>query len=77
MDIEEDLILARIKKRDKEAFRYLYEYYFAKMVLFAESYLYDEEEARDLVWVGLGALREVRRVVIVKQAGPPRDGRPF
>ena len=49
MDIEEDLILARIKKRDKEAFRYLYEYYFAKMVLFAESYLYDEEEARDLV----------------------------
>ncbi|MFR7810768.1 MAG: sigma-70 family RNA polymerase sigma factor [Butyricimonas faecihominis] len=49
MDAEEDLILARIKKRDKEAFRYLYEYYFAKMVLFAESYLYDEEEARDLV----------------------------
>ena len=26
---------------------------------------------------GLGALREVRRVVIVKQAGPPRDGRLF
>ena len=49
MDAEEDLILARIKKRDKEAFRYLYEYYFAKMVLFAESYLYDEEEARE-VW---------------------------
>ena len=47
MDAEEDLILARIKKRDKEAFRYLYEYYFAKMVLFAESYLNDEVEARD------------------------------
>lgn len=64
MDIEEDLILARIKKRDKEAFRYLYEYYFAKMVLFAESYLYDEEEARDLVqdlffhlWKYAGTLR--------------------
>lgn len=64
MDIEEDLILARIKKRDKEAFRYLYEYYFAKMVLFAESYLYDEEEARDLVqdlffhlWKHAGALQ--------------------
>lgn len=49
MDIEENLILDRIKKHDKEAFRFLYEYYFTKMVLFAESYLYDEEEARDLV----------------------------
>ena len=64
MDIEEDLILARIKKRDKEAFRYLYEYYFSRMVLFAESYLYDEEEARDLVqdlffhlWKHAGALQ--------------------
>ena len=49
MDIEENLILDRIKKHDKEAFRFLYEYYFTKIVLFAESYLYDEEEARDLV----------------------------
>ena len=32
MDAEEDLILARIKKAIEEAFRYLYEYYFAKMV---------------------------------------------
>ena len=45
MDIEENLILDRIKKHDKEAFRFLYEYYFTKIVLFAESYLYDEEEA--------------------------------
>lgn len=42
-------ILIRLKKRDQDAFRYLYEHYFTKMVLFAESYLYDEEEARDLV----------------------------
>lgn len=49
MDIEENLILDRITKHDKEAFRFLYEYYFTKIVLFAESYLYDEEEARDLV----------------------------
>ena len=49
MGCKDDLILVRIKKRDKEAFRYLYEFYFTKMVLFAESYLYDEEEARDLV----------------------------
>ena len=49
MDGIDDLMFVRVKKRDKEAFRYLYEYYFAKMVLFAESYLYDEEEARDLV----------------------------
>lgn len=42
-------ILVRLQKRDQKAFRYLYEHYFAKMVLFAESYLYDEEEARDLV----------------------------
>lgn len=49
MDIEENLILDRIKKHDKETFRFLYEYYFTKIVLFAESYLYDEEEARDLV----------------------------
>ena len=48
-DIEENLILYRIKKHDTEAFRFLYEYYFTKIVLFAESYLYDEEEARDLV----------------------------
>lgn len=34
-------------------------------------------KAWGFVWVGLGALREVRRVVIVKQAGPPRDGRLF
>lgn len=49
MDDNDDLIFARVKKRDREAFRYLYEHYFAPMVLFAESYLYDEEEARDLV----------------------------
>lgn len=49
MDGIDDLMFVRVKKRDKEAFRYLYEHYFAKMVLFAESYLYDEEEARDLV----------------------------
>lgn len=42
-------LLSHIQKKDKEAFRYLYEHYFTKMVLFAESYLYDEEEARDLV----------------------------
>lgn len=42
-------ILSHLQKKDKEAFRYLYEQYFSKMVLFAESYLYDEEEARDLV----------------------------
>ena len=42
-------LLIRLKNRDKDAFRYLYESYFAKMVLFAESYLYDEEDARDLV----------------------------
>lgn len=42
-------LLVRLKNRDKEAFRYLYESYFSKMVLFAESYLYDEEDARDLV----------------------------
>lgn len=64
MDIEDSLFLARIKKRDKEAFRYLYEYYFAKMVLFAESYLYDEEEAKDVVqdlffhlWKNAGTLQ--------------------
>ena len=49
MDREENLILNRIKKRDKETFKVLYENYFAKMVLFSESYLYNEEEARDLV----------------------------
>ena len=49
MDREENLILDRIKKRDKETFKILYENYFAKMVLFSESYLYNEEEARDLV----------------------------
>lgn len=45
----EAYILSHLQKKDKEAFRYLYEHYFTKMVLFAESYLYDEEEARDLV----------------------------
>ena len=36
MDGIDDLMFVRVKKRDKEAFRYLYEHYFAKMVLFAE-----------------------------------------
>lgn len=49
MEDKEIDILIRLQKRDREAFRFLYEQYFAKMVLFAESYLYDEEEAKDLV----------------------------
>ena len=35
------------------------------------------EEERDFVWVGLGALREVRGAVIVTKQEPPRDGRLF
>ena len=49
MEDNDNLFFSRVKRRDKEAFRSLYEHYFAKMVLFAESYLYDEEEAKDLV----------------------------
>ena len=49
MEDKETHILVRLQKRDREAFRFLYERYFSKMVLFAESYLYDEEEAKDLV----------------------------
>lgn len=49
MKNEEVDILQYLRKRDQKAFRYLYEHYFSKMILFAESYLYDEEEAKDLV----------------------------
>lgn len=49
MEDNEINVLQRLRKRDQKAFRYLYEFYFRKMVLFAESYLYDEEEAKDLV----------------------------
>lgn len=45
----ETYVLSHLQKKDTAAFRYLYEHYFTQMVLFAESYLYDEEEARDLV----------------------------
>lgn len=49
MSLDEKNIATLIRKRDLNTFRYLYEQYFRQMVLFAESYLYDEEEARDLV----------------------------
>lgn len=49
MEDKETDILRSLQKRDQKAFRYLYECYFVKMTLFAESYLYDEEEAKDLV----------------------------
>lgn len=49
MDEKDEDLLKRLRNRDKEAFRYLYETYFSKMVLFAESFVYDEEEAKDLV----------------------------
>ena len=49
MNDQDKYIIPHIQKRDKEVFRYLYECYFTKMMLFAESYLYDEEEAKDLV----------------------------
>lgn len=49
MEDKEVEVLIRLQKRDREAFRYLYEQYFVKMSLFAESYVYDEEEAHDLV----------------------------
>lgn len=43
------ICIKTLYKRDYNAFHYLYESYFSKMVLFAESYVYDEEEAKDLV----------------------------
>ncbi len=49
MEDREIFILKSLCKRDQKAFRYLYEQYFSKMILFAESYVYDEEEAKDLV----------------------------
>ena len=49
MDDKDEELLKRLRNRDTEAFRYLYETYFSKLVLFAESYVYDEEEAKDLV----------------------------
>lgn len=49
MEDKEIFIVKSLGKRDQKAFRYLYELYFSKMVLFAESYVYDEEEAKDLV----------------------------
>ncbi len=49
MEDKEIFVLKSLYKRDRKAFRYLYEQYFSKMVLFAESYVYDEEEAKDLV----------------------------
>lgn len=50
MDLKSEThVLKRLQKKDREAFHYLYEHYFTPLVLFAESYLYDEEEARDLV----------------------------
>lgn len=49
MEDKEIFVLKSLRKRDPQAFRYLYEQYFSKMVLFAESYVYDEEEAKDLV----------------------------
>lgn len=65
MDIEENLILDRIKKHDKEAFRFLYEYYFTKIVLFAESYLYDEEDGKGFsagfIFPFVGSLRGIAR----------------
>ena len=47
-DKEADIVTC-LRKKDRSAFRYLYESYFSQMVFFAESYLYDEEEAKDLV----------------------------
>ena len=49
MEDKELFVLKSLYKRDYNAFHYLYESYFSKMVLFAESYVYDEEEAKDLV----------------------------
>jgi RNA polymerase sigma-70 factor (ECF subfamily) len=49
MEEQEIHLFDRLRERDREAFRYLYERYYTRMILFAESYLYDEEEARDMV----------------------------
>ena len=48
MEDKELFVLKSLYKRDYNAFHYLYESYFSKMVLFAESYVYDEEEAKRL-----------------------------
>lgn len=49
MEDRETLVLKSLYERNQNAFRYLYEQYFSKLTLFAESYLYDKEEAKDLV----------------------------
>ncbi len=49
MEITDINVVESLRKHDMEIFRLIYERYFRKLCLFAESYLYDEEEARDLV----------------------------
>ena len=49
MEYNDCYIITGIRNRDRGVFHYLYERYFTPMVLFAESYLYDKEEARDCV----------------------------
>ncbi len=39
----------RLIQRDEGAFRQLYDLYFIPMTLFAQSYVYDENEAKDIV----------------------------
>lgn len=47
--VVDEHIIAEIKRKDRDAFEYLYRNYFQKMVLFAGSYLYDEHDAADVV----------------------------
>lgn len=49
MEANESYIVTGIRNKEKEAFHYLYEHYYSPMVMYAGSYLYDEEEARDCV----------------------------
>ena len=69
MENDDRELIERLRRRDQAAFRVLYERYWKRMVLFAESYLYDEAEAKDAVqdvfcrlWEGAGRLPRVTSV---------------
>ncbi|WP_439182297.1 RNA polymerase sigma-70 factor [Carboxylicivirga taeanensis] len=49
MQIEDKIVFNEIKRGNKEVYRRLFDEYYNKLVLFTQSYLFDQQESEDLV----------------------------
>ncbi len=49
MFLKEEELVRGIKRQDKDVFKYLYDFLFQRLFLYARSYLENEQEAKDIV----------------------------